>query len=93
VQDHTGPVSASTPSETLDEACESDYASLMSSPTPFGSSAITSYIEKLLETAFTDGYDQYGIPGSPTGSLVSMDDANEATSEFAMSSLKKDSTR
>jgi len=45
-----------------------------------GSFAMTSAILRLLEAAFTADYNPYGIPDSPTGSLVSLDDATEVPS-------------
>ena len=94
MQDNPGPVRAHTPSRITEDANESDYRISSSPVSSFSdetqasdSVAMTSYISSLLEMAFTVDYDQYGIPGSPTGSLASVDgDAVETASEFAVTS-------
>jgi hypothetical protein len=76
----------------LDKSGYGTPSSPVSSPVPFcdatqmsSSVAMSSYIWSLLEIAFTADYDQYGIPGSPTGSLASVDD-HAAESEYIVSS-------
>jgi hypothetical protein len=51
-----------------------------------GSSVTASMVVRLLDDAFKDDYDPYGISGSPVGSLVSLDDTRPILGSSVMAS-------